>query len=161
MHCGQDQVLLIWRAALRSSLSSSKHEKCDMHLEGVLQVEKANKLTNKNNVCNVKFTMTTGIIFIHNSKLWRSSTSERSNCWCSVAIQVNFTWHMIRYVRKQKPSISSHSVCASHHMCGTWLWQEADFNGTTSSHMLFTCSSIWELVLLQQLFKLGQSQPGT
>jgi hypothetical protein len=65
MHCGQDRALLIGRAALRSSLSSNKHEKCDMHSEGVLQVEKANKLTNKNNVCNVKFTMTTDGHYIY------------------------------------------------------------------------------------------------
>jgi hypothetical protein len=90
-------------------------------------------------------------------------TSERSNCWCSVAIQVNFSWHMIRYVRKQKPSISSHSVCASHHM---WHMVMAGSHNQTSMVLLhptccFTCSSIRELVLLQQLFKLGQSQPGT
>jgi hypothetical protein len=43
---------------------------------------------------------------------------------------------MIRYVRKKSHQLVV--ILFVHPTTwGTWLWQEADFNGTTSSHMLF------------------------
>ncbi len=131
MHCGQDQALLIWRAALRSRVSSNKHEKCDMHSEGVLQVKKAN------NVCNVKFTMKDGHYIYTQLKPLKVLCIRKEQLLMFSCHSGKF--HLGTWVGMSGSKSHQLGVILFVHptTCGTWLWQEADFNATTSSHMLF------------------------